>query len=616
MPRMIGLDLQRKRASIALISAVCACAIVTLCTYPRVALAVSWDGGAGVDDTSWYNPVNWSGDTLPNQLTTSFNNAANAIKFDPLNTSTAAYAGYTGSTPQISSYSVNDPLQPNGITLSGGPKYSTLPFPSPNTSYTAPNTYANPPATTYVTGRISLNNSTLQVNSGYMYVAQYDPTNDTPAAIGPYYAGTVGSASGQVPSRIDVGTATATTSTFIQTGGTVDARYGNLRIASGSGTGNAAGVSGVYDFRGGYLVAGTHTANNGNAQAGSGGPRSGGGSPENTDYLGFRFGGGVGGNAANAPNSATFITRYDNPGVVWTQTMIANSTNNSKSSVTFEFHYGARTNNAVDRGVTPIFVENTYKFNNEKTSVNAPASRTDDRGVYLDFNLDSAVDLVELSPGAYRPEDIPLIRLHSSVSPNGNNSQLFSGTPASGIMGTGTLNSKGYAPFRLDELGSTGAISLLTENSASSLITRTFGGHTYTWRLTYFGNIDQSGAVDRSFGSFGNNDIVLLGVSTTATPVVPLAGDYNGNGIVDGADYVLWRHTYGQSVTSGQGADGNQSGAIDDGDYAVWRQHFGSTSGAGAELSTSAAVPEPCAIASLVIAAMCGACCRSRTTKS
>lgn len=572
---------------------------------PRTVSAVSWDGGAGAGDTSWYNPINWSGDTLPDQLTTSLNSSANPVTFDPLHTDISAYPSYTGSTPQISSYAVNDPLQPNGITLSGGPKYSTLPFPTPNSNYLAPNTYVNPPNTTYVTGRVSVNNSSLNVNSGYMYVAQYDPTNGTPAAIGPYYAGTPGSASGQVPSRIDVGTATGTTSTIIQTGGTVDARYGNLRIASGSGTGNAAGITGVYDFRGGYLVAGTHTANNGNAQAGSGGPRSGGGSPENSDYLGFRFGGGVSANAANAANAARFITRYDKLGVVWTQSMIANSTSNAKSSVTFEFHYGARTDNASDRGVTPIFVENTYKFNSEKTSTADPASRTDDRGVYLDFRLDSPADLVQVSPGVYRPEDVPLIRLHSTVTPNGNNGQVFTGVPAGGIMGSGTVTSKGYAPFRLDAMGSTGPISMLTENSSASLITRTYGGYTYTWQLSYFGNIDNSGVVSRTFNSWNNNDIVLLGVSATATPGLPLAGDYNGDGSVDSADYARWRKSFGQSVANGTGADGNNNGIVDDADYTTWRQNFGNPAGSGSGSIQSAQVPEP-TMAMMLVAGIVG----------
>jgi hypothetical protein len=47
-------------------------------------------------------------------------------------------------------------------------------------------------------------------------------------------------------------------------------------------------------------------------------------------------------------------------------------------------------------------------------------------------------------------------------------------------------------------------------------------------------------------------------------------GDYNKNGIVDAADYVVWRDTEGQSVPRGTGADANGNEIVDDPDYAIW----------------------------------------------
>ncbi len=64
-------------------------------------------------------------------------------------------------------------------------------------------------------------------------------------------------------------------------------------------------------------------------------------------------------------------------------------------------------------------------------------------------------------------------------------------------------------------------------------------------------------------------------VSTMAS----LAGDYNGDGVVDAADYVLWRK------------DPNAHGGA--GGYDTWRANFGATAGSGASLSSNAAVPEP-----------------------
>jgi hypothetical protein len=69
----------------------------------------------------------------------------------------------------------------------------------------------------------------------------------------------------------------------------------------------------------------------------------------------------------------------------------------------------------------------------------------------------------------------------------------------------------------------------------------------------------------------------------TPPPGPALPGDYNLNGVVDGADYVLWRKTQGTSVTAFSGADGDGNGVIDASDYGVWRAHFGQvlTPGAG-----------------------------------
>ena len=69
-----------------------------------------------------------------------------------------------------------------------------------------------------------------------------------------------------------------------------------------------------------------------------------------------------------------------------------------------------------------------------------------------------------------------------------------------------------------------------------------------------------------------------------------LTGDYNGNGVVDAADYTLWRDTFGQSG-AGLAADGDGDNQIDAGDYTVWKTNFGESAGSGA--LSAAAVPEP-----------------------
>jgi hypothetical protein len=55
----------------------------------------------------------------------------------------------------------------------------------------------------------------------------------------------------------------------------------------------------------------------------------------------------------------------------------------------------------------------------------------------------------------------------------------------------------------------------------------------------------------------------------------PMPGDYNLNGVVDTADYVVWRKSLGS--TTDQRADGNGDGIVNDADWQVWRGNFGLT---------------------------------------
>ena len=66
-----------------------------------------------------------------------------------------------------------------------------------------------------------------------------------------------------------------------------------------------------------------------------------------------------------------------------------------------------------------------------------------------------------------------------------------------------------------------------------------------------------------------------------------LPGDYNGDGVVDAADYVVWR--------DGLGATFTQS------DYDVWRAHFGQTLNNGSAAIANSVAPEPLASVLVVI---------------
>ena len=76
---------------------------------------------------------------------------------------------------------------------------------------------------------------------------------------------------------------------------------------------------------------------------------------------------------------------------------------------------------------------------------------------------------------------------------------------------------------------------------------------------------------------------------TLAEPLPPLLGDYNRNGVVDIADYTVWRDQFGLLVEQGSGPDGNVNGFVDSFDRLIWHENYGNTSSAAG----SAPIPEP-----------------------
>jgi hypothetical protein len=76
-------------------------------------------------------------------------------------------------------------------------------------------------------------------------------------------------------------------------------------------------------------------------------------------------------------------------------------------------------------------------------------------------------------------------------------------------------------------------------------------------------------------------------------------GDYNGNGVVDGGDYVVWRN--GGPLQNEVATPGSVTAE----DYTEWRARFGNTSGSGS-LTGASAVPEPATCALLFLAFVSG----------
>jgi hypothetical protein len=71
----------------------------------------------------------------------------------------------------------------------------------------------------------------------------------------------------------------------------------------------------------------------------------------------------------------------------------------------------------------------------------------------------------------------------------------------------------------------------------------------------------------------GRIDIGAFELQSTS-PELP--GDYDLDGEVDDADYLLWKQQFGSMVAVYSGSDGNGNGGVDAADYTVWRDNFGS----------------------------------------
>lgn len=117
--------------------------------------------------------------------------------------------------------------------------------------------------------------------------------------------------------------------------------------------------------------------------------------------------------------------------------------------------------------------------------------------------------------------------------------------------------------------------------------------------LNDFDSYNATGILLSSITRYEGGDLASPGEFTALTPEV-LAGDYNDDGVVNAADYTVWRDggvLVNETETPG-------SNTIED--YNVWATNYGATSG------SAVAVPEPMAVFSVAGALACLAGFRRR----
>jgi N-acetylmuramoyl-L-alanine amidase len=152
--------------------------------------------------------------------------------------------------------------------------------------------------------------------------------------------------------------------------------------------------------------------------------------------------------------------------------------------------------------------------------------------------------------------------------------------------------------------------------------------------LSYVGGSGGNAAIQHA-GTGGRGDVVMFGfpfetITTAANRAaviervfdffgleasVPDNADFNDDGFVDAADYVVWRKTSGMSVAPGTLGDANHDGQVNNDDFVIWKSQFhttppapggGASAGGGAVVasaietaSVSASSPVPTAVEAL-----------------
>ncbi|WP_425400798.1 glycosyl hydrolase [Aeoliella sp.] len=220
------------------------------------------------------------------------------------------------------------------------------------------------------------------------------------------------------------------------------------------------------------------------------------------------------------------------------------------------------------------------------------------------------------------PHDIDEIRIFTGN--NGKDGRIFSATAIYTSADGETFDLLGY--FQSDPSGTVNSASTPGGPLGSTLVTITqndlqsMATGVEFLRFDMYAASDVNGLARDPFDGvnpFTGIDDVLT--EAYVSPLVReidvfgslstlLAGDFNGDGVVNLGDYTVWRNNLGAATDEAINNSGDGSPGVTAGDYQVWKDHFGQSNGQAQSFAGSQ-VPEP---ATLLLLATAVAICFRR----
>jgi hypothetical protein len=151
-------------------------------------------------------------------------------------------------------------------------------------------------------------------------------------------------------------------------------------------------------------------------------------------------------------------------------------------------------------------------------------------------------------------------------------------------------------------------IQQMGSNNLLTVLITTAGSTNGQWRaLTKEASGSEFGAISGNVGDFA--PFLQFDLSDGSG----LAGDYNGDGFVDAADYTVWRNHLNEPDETNLNNNGD-GGGVGPSDYDLWKSQYGQGTPAGGGGLAASVVPEPTTLAICLVLALVNSLCMRRNT--